>query len=46
MQMLAFTMQVKAAIVQPDFIVSIRKKLELDRSEAAELESVDCSVAC
>ena len=35
--MLAFTKQVNAAIVDPAFIASVRKKLELDQREAAEL---------
>ena len=35
--MLAFTKQVNAAIVDPAFITSVRKKLELDQREAAEL---------
>ena len=36
-RMLAFTKQVNAAIVDPAFITSVRKKLELDQREAAEL---------
>lgn len=35
--MLAFNKQVNAAIVDPDFIVSVRKKLDLDQREAAEI---------
>jgi HTH-type transcriptional regulator/antitoxin MqsA len=35
--MLAFNKQVNAAIVDPAFITSVRKKLELDQREAAEL---------
>lgn len=35
--MLAFTKQVNAAIVDPAFIASVRKKLDLDQREAAEL---------
>jgi HTH-type transcriptional regulator/antitoxin MqsA len=35
--MLAFTKQVNAAIVDPAFITSVRKKLELDQREADEL---------
>lgn len=33
----AFNRQVNAAIVDPDFIVSVRKKLELGQKEAAEI---------
>ena len=32
-----FHKQVNAAIVDPEFIVSVRKKLELDQKEAAEI---------
>ena len=32
-----FTKQVNAAIVDPDFIASVRKKLNLDQREAAEI---------
>ena len=35
--MLAFNKQVNAAIVDPNFIASIRKKLLLDQREAAEI---------
>lgn len=35
--MLAFNKQVNASIVDPEFIVSVRKKLELDQREAAEI---------
>lgn len=35
--MLAFNKQVNAAIVDPEFIVSVRKKLDLDQREAAEI---------
>jgi HTH-type transcriptional regulator/antitoxin MqsA len=35
--MLEFNKQVNAAIVDPGFIVSVRKKLDLDQREAAEL---------
>jgi len=35
--MLAFTKQVNASIVDPAFIVSVRKKLALDQREAAEI---------
>ena len=35
--MLTFTKQVNAAIVDPAFITSVRKKLQLDQREAAEL---------
>lgn len=35
--MLAFNKQVNAAIVDPAFIVRVRKKLSLDQREAAEL---------
>ncbi len=35
--MLAFNKQVNAAIVDPDFIVSVRKKLALDQREAGEI---------
>jgi HTH-type transcriptional regulator/antitoxin MqsA len=35
--MLAFNKQVNASIVDPEFIVSVRKKLNLDQREAAEL---------
>jgi HTH-type transcriptional regulator/antitoxin MqsA len=35
--MLAFNKRVNAAIVDPDFIASVRKKLNLDQREAAEL---------
>ncbi len=33
----AFQRQVNAAIVDPDFIVSVRKKLELNQQEAGEI---------
>lgn len=35
--MRAFSKQVNAAIVDPNFIVSVRKKLALDQREAAEI---------
>ncbi|EQD78889.1 transcriptional regulator, XRE family [mine drainage metagenome] len=35
--MLAFNKQVNAAMVNPDFIASVRKKLRLDQQEAAEI---------
>ena len=35
--MLEFNKQVNAAIVDPSFIVSVRKKLHLDQREAAEI---------
>ena len=35
--MLAFNKQVNAAIVDPEFIVTVRKKLNLDQREAAEI---------
>ncbi len=35
--MLAFNKQVNAAIVDPEFISSVRKKLALDQREAAEI---------
>lgn len=35
--MLAFNKQVNASIVDPGFIVSVRKKLKLDQREAAEI---------
>lgn len=35
--MLAFNKQVNAAIVDPAFIVAVRKKLSLDQREAAEI---------
>ena len=36
-EMRAFAKQINATIVDPDFIVSVRKKLELDQREAAEI---------
>ncbi|MDP3671792.1 MAG: type II toxin-antitoxin system MqsA family antitoxin [Telluria sp.] len=36
-EMRAFSKQVNAAIVDPGFITSVRKKLELDQREAAEI---------
>jgi len=36
-EMRAFSKQVNAAIVDPGFIVSVRKKLALDQREAAEI---------
>jgi len=36
-EMQAFNKQVNAAIVDPEFIVSVRKKLDLGQREAAEL---------
>jgi HTH-type transcriptional regulator/antitoxin MqsA len=36
-EMQAFNKQVNAAIVDPDFIVSVRKKLKLGQREAAEI---------
>lgn len=35
--MLAFNKQVNAAIVDPEFIATVRKKLALDQREAAEI---------
>lgn len=35
--MLVFNKQVNAAMVNPDFIASVRKKLHLDQQEAAEI---------
>ena len=35
--MLAFNKQVNASIVDPEFIVSVRRKLGLDQREAAEI---------
>jgi HTH-type transcriptional regulator / antitoxin MqsA len=35
--MVAFNKQVNAGFVEPDFIVSVRKKLDLDQREAAEI---------
>jgi HTH-type transcriptional regulator/antitoxin MqsA len=35
--MLAFSKQVNASFLGPDFIASVRKKLELDQREAAEI---------
>ena len=35
--MLEFTKQVNASIVDPEFIASVRKKLDLDQREAAEI---------
>lgn len=35
--MLAFNKQVNAAIVDPEFIASVRKRLGLDQREAAEI---------
>src|ERR1700730_1843504 len=37
MAMLEFNKQVNASIVDPEFIVSVRKKLALDQREAAEI---------
>lgn len=36
-EMRAFSRQVNAAIVDPGFITSVRKKLDLDQREAAEI---------
>ncbi|MDR2195563.1 MAG: type II toxin-antitoxin system MqsA family antitoxin [Gallionellaceae bacterium] len=36
-EMLAFNKQVNAAIVDPGFIIGVRKKLNLDQREAAEI---------
>jgi len=36
-EMRAFSRQVNAAIVDPEFIVKVRKKLALDQREAAEI---------
>ena len=36
-EMLAFNKQVNAATVDPDFIVSVRRKLLLDQKEAGEI---------
>ena len=36
-EMRAFSKQVNAAIVDPSFITTVRKKLDLDQREAAEL---------
>lgn len=36
-EMRAFSRQVNAAIVDPEFIVKLRKKLALDQREAAEI---------
>ena len=35
--MLAFSKQVNASFVDPEFIVSVRRKLDLDQREAAEI---------
>jgi HTH-type transcriptional regulator/antitoxin MqsA len=35
--MLAFSRQVNASFVDPDFIASVRKKLDLDQREAGEI---------
>ena len=35
--MLAFNKQINASIVDPEFIVSVRKKLDLDQREAADI---------
>jgi HTH-type transcriptional regulator / antitoxin MqsA len=35
--MLAFNKQVNASIVDPEFIMNVRKKLDLDQREAAEI---------
>jgi HTH-type transcriptional regulator/antitoxin MqsA len=35
--MLAFNKQVNASIVDPDFIASVRKKLDLDQRQAGEI---------
>jgi HTH-type transcriptional regulator/antitoxin MqsA len=35
--MLKFNKQVNASIVDPDFIATVRKKLELDQREAGEI---------
>ena len=35
--MLAFNKQVNASIVNPDFIVGVRKKLDLDQRQAGEI---------
>jgi HTH-type transcriptional regulator/antitoxin MqsA len=35
--MLSFTKQVNAAFIDPGFIASVRKKLDLDQREAAEI---------
>ena len=34
---LAFNQQINASIVDPDFIVGVRKKLDLDQREASEI---------
>ena len=36
-RMLEFNKQVNASIVDPEFIASVRKKLDLDQKEAAEI---------
>jgi HTH-type transcriptional regulator/antitoxin MqsA len=36
-EMRAFAKQVNAAIVDPEFIATVRKKLSLDQREAAEI---------
>jgi HTH-type transcriptional regulator/antitoxin MqsA len=36
-EMRAFSKQVNASIVDPGFIISVRKKLDLDQREAAEI---------
>ncbi len=36
-EMKAFSKQVNAAIVDPEFITNVRKKLDLDQREAAEI---------
>ncbi len=35
--MLAFNKQVNASVVDPEFIISVRKKLDLDQREAGEI---------
>lgn len=36
-QMLAFNKEVNAAIIDPDFIINVRRKLALDQKEAGEI---------
>ncbi len=40
--MLKFNKQVNASIVDPEFIANVRKKLDLDQREAAEIFGGQC----
>ena len=45
-EMRAFSKQINAGIVDPSFITNVRKKLDLDQREAAEIFGGGINVGC